>query len=185
MRRLLSLVSVLPLIAACDGSSSAPTVEPQSADNMVLYPSADELLVTVLDAMRRGDPGSVRPTIATEGQIESMCHDYTVGVTPYTETNLDAAAAHCQEVFAPIDEDTFLTEVKARVAGKNAPMDDDGFIAYWVDRCPDLRIYQIINVIEVSDDPEAPVAGFEVSDVFEYRGQWGLMTIPRCRGEGE
>ena len=184
MRRLLAaspLVFALACALAC-GPKPTPTVEPQSLDTMTLYSSADELLVTVLSAMRKGEAETVRPTIATPGQVEAMCHEYQVIETPYDEPDVETATARCSEMMLGQDEATFVEVITDKIATLNKPAEDGRFMTYWADRCPDLKVYQVETVIETIPAPNAPQTGFEVSDVFEYKGQWGLMSIPRCRG---
>lgn len=172
-------LSVVPALG-CD-KSEEPTVQPESVDSMLLFDGPRPLLLEVLGAMRTGDVAKARASIATPGQIETMCPGYSVPVTPYTETNLDAAIGKCQQVFTNVDDATFLDGLGG-LSSIDSPSVDPIFGPNWAERCPDLKLYQYELVLEVVRESEGQAAGFEVSDVFEYRGKWGLLTIPRCRG---
>lgn len=169
------------LLLACGPKPSPTAVEPQSVETLTLYSSADELLLSVLGALRSNDVATVRASIATPGQVEAMCHEYQVIETPYDEPDVEAAAARCNEMMSDQDEATFTGVLREKLSGLNKPVEDSRFTTYWAERCPDLKVYQVETVIETLEDPNAPMTGFEVSDVFEYRGEWGLMSIPRCR----
>ena len=181
MRRLLTASSMLALLA-CGPKPSPTTVEPQSVETLTLYDNADELLLSVLGALRENDVATVRASMATPGQVEAMCHEFTVIETPYDEPDIETAAARCNEMMINQDEDTFTSVIRGKISGINKPVEDTRFTTYWAERCPELKVYQVETVIETIEDPNAPMTGFEVSDVFEYRGKWGLMSIPRCRG---
>lgn len=181
MRFRLAAPPVLMLLAC--GPKPAPSVQPESIGSMTLYDSADELLVSVLSALRKGEVESVRASIATPGQIEAMCHDYQISETPYDEPDVETAAARCVTMMGDQDETVFLEVIGEKIATLNKPSEDTSFTTHWAERCPELRLHQVDTVIETNPDPNGPMTGFEVSDVFEYRGQWGLMSIPRCRDE--
>ena len=168
------------LLLACGPKPSA-TVEPQSVETLTLYDSADELLLAMLGALRKGEVDTVKATLATPGQVEAMCHEYQVIETPYDEPDVETAAARCHEMMFSQEEEEFMSVIRDKISSLNKPVVDDRFTTYWAERCPDLKVYQVETVIETIADPNAPMTGFEVSDVFEYRGKWGLMTIPRCR----
>ncbi len=182
--RVLAFALALGLVAACDGDKA--TVQPEPIDSLVLHATYAELLVMMLTAMRTGDLASAQASIATAGQLETMCPDFAVIPTPYTPTNLELASGHCREVFAPITDEALQDSLLYHPYGiTHEPEFDDRFQVHWRERCPaDFQVYQLWGVFEARGE-DTPAAGFEVSDVFTYRGGWGLLSIPRCRGPGE
>ncbi len=180
--RSLALVFVLAIGSACDGGDP-PTVQPEPVATLVLHASYGDLMVSMLGALRTGDLAAVQASIATPGQIESMCPGYTVTATPYTPPSIEVAANDCRSVFAPIPDDVFESALATDVYGRNhQPEFDSAFQTHWRDRCPaEFQVYQIWGVFEAIGEG-TPQAGFEVSDIFTYQGRWGLMSIPRCRG---
>lgn len=179
------LVLVLAFVPACDGGAPPP-IQPEPVDTLVLHRSYGELMVAMLTALRTGDIAAAQASIATPGQIESMCPGYTVSATPYTPPSIEIAADHCRDVFAPIPAEVLDEALGLDVYGRNHEPDfDDAFQTHWRERCPaEFQVFQIWGVFEARGDG-LPPAGFEVSDIFTYQGRWGLMSIPRCRGEDE
>lgn len=182
-------LAVLLGATACD-SGSAPTVTPEPLDELVLYDSYGELLVAVLFGLRDGDLSMVKGSIASDGQLETMCHDYRAPTGgPYEPPSIVAASSHCKEVFAPIPEAALDKALDQHPYGRNAELPiDTAFATHWRDRCPaEFNVYELTGIFEIHDmgEQELPQAGLEVDGVFSYNGRWGLMSIPRCRGEGE
>lgn len=181
----LALASTLGLTPACKSGSDEPSVQLEPVTDLVLHASYGELLVAVLTAMRTGDLAGAQASIATPGQIETLCPGFAIAPTPFTETSLPDAVAHCGEVFAPIDQATLDGSLQTHEYGvTHQPQVSAVFEANWKARCPDLTLYELPGIFEVHGEG-LPDAGVEINDVFTIDGRWGLMTIPRCRGEGE
>jgi hypothetical protein len=178
----------LLLATSCGrGVAGAETVKPEPVDGLVLYDSYGELVEAVLKAQLAGDEARVRASIATAGQLETMCHDYPApGVNPYTVPSIPEGSKHCREVFAPFAPESIEKALETHALGrKHTPAEDGSFTTHWGPRCPaNFRVYSVPEVLEFEQEGQAKI-GFEVSDVFTLDGKWGLMSIPRCRGEGE
>lgn len=178
----------LLLVASCGrGVAGAETVKPEPVDGLVLYDSYGELVEAMLKAQLAGDEARARSSIATPGQIETMCHGYPApGVTPYTVTSIPEGSKHCREVFAAFTPEAIEKALATHPLGrKHTPPEDSGFQAHWADRCPaNFRVHTVSEVLEFEQEGQEKL-GFEVSDVFTLDGKWGLMSIPRCRGQGE
>ena len=160
--RVLAFALALGLVAACDGDKA--TVQPEPIDSLVLHATYAELLVMMLTAMRTGDLASAQASIATAGQLETMCPDFAVIPTPYTPTNLELASGHCREVFAPITDEALQDSLLYHPYGiTHEPEFDDRFQVHWRERCPaDFQVYQLWGVFEARGE-DTPAAGFEVS----------------------
>ncbi len=176
------------LAASCGrGVAGAETVKPESVDGLVLYDSYGELVEVMLQALLAGDEARVRASIATPGQLETMCREYPApGVTPYTVTSIPEGSKHCRETFAGFTAESIEKALATHPVGrKHKPAEDSAFSAHWAQRCPaNFRVYAVMDVLEFEQEGlERP--GFEVSDIFTLDGKWGLMSIPRCRGKGE
>lgn len=179
-----SLVSALAFVTACSGSSE-PSVTPEPIDALVLHDSYGALFLAVFTAMRTGDLATAQASIATPGQVETLCPGYVYPITPYTPTSLPDAADHCAEVFAPIDPATLDAALSSHEYGTHhEPSLDEGFETHWKSRCPSVSMYVLPRIFEVHAEG-SPQAGVEINGVFTHAGRWGLMGIPRCRGEAE
>lgn len=174
----------LALVTACSGTSE-PSVTPEPIDALVLHDSYGALFLAVFTAMRKGDLATASASIATPGQVETLCPGYSYPITPYTPTSLPDAATHCSEVFAAIDEATLASSLETHEYGiHHEPRVDAVFEANWAARCPNMAMYELPRIFEVHAEG-LPDAGVEINGVFTHEGRWGLVGIPRCRGEGE
>lgn len=182
------VLSCLFLAAACGrGVAGAETVQPEPVDGLVLYDSYGELVEAMLKASIAGDEAKLRASIATAGQVESMCHEFAAPApTPFSVTSIPEGTKHCREVFAPFTPESIEKSLATHPLGrKHTPGPDGGFQVHWAERCPaNFRVYAIPDVLEIEQEGRSRV-GYEVSDIFTLDGKWGLMSIPRCRGEGE
>jgi hypothetical protein len=181
-----ALLVVSASFAACDrGGSSTTSVTPEPIDSLRLYDSYGELLTSVLMSMRAGDVAAARASIATPGQVETICPGYTpMSGGPYDAGPLEVAVPHCVDVFGKIPEEAILGSLATHEYGTQAePQPVQGMESYAA-TCPDVKFFSLYGIFEVHGEG-LPQAGLEVNGIYTYQGKWGLMTIPRCRGEGE
>lgn len=171
----------------CDrgGSDNTSTVPPEPIDGLRKFDSYGDLLTTVVNAMRSGDMGTARASIATEGQVATMCPGYVVpSGGPYDAGPLDVAIAHCQEVFANIPDEAVASSLETDTNGVDAPLQPDTTFDYWREQCPNMEAFMLTGVFEVRGEG-LPQAAVEVNGIFTHDGKWILVDVPRCRGEGE
>jgi hypothetical protein len=182
----LSLVVALACLSACDrGGSGTATVTPEPIDSLKLYDTYGELLMTVLANMRAGDIAATRASIATAGQVETLCPGYTpMSGGPYDAGPLEVAVPHCVDVFGKIPEEAVAASLASHEYGLQAVPQPDQATERWAETCPDVKFFTLYGIFEVHGEG-LPQAGLEVNGIFTYQGKWGLMNIPRCRGEGE
>ena len=184
---LLASLATLTLTSGCDRAAPAATpASPEPIDTLRMFDSYGELLATILTAMRTGDLATANSIIATDGQVATMCPEYIVSKGgPYDPPSVEVATRHCQDVFGKIPDDVIAASLEDDDHGVHAePELDGGFVDYWADRCPGMQVYTLYGVFETHGEG-LPQAGLEVNGIFTYHGKWGLMNIPRCRGEGE
>lgn len=189
MRSHASVLSVFVasvLLASCDrGGSSTPSVTPEPIDSLRLYDTYGELLTSVLMSVRAGDLAAARASIATPGQVETLCPGYTpMSGGPYDPGPLEVAVPHCVDVFGKIPEEVVMGSLATHEYGIQAvPQPVQGMEAYEA-TCPDVKFFVLYGIFEARGEG-LPQAGLEVNGIFTYQGKWGLMNVPRCRGEGE
>lgn len=181
------LVSLLAL-SSCGGKvAGGEAVKPEPVAGLVLFDSYGALVEAVFAGLMQGDHARVQASIATPGQIATMCPQYPApAATPFSVPSVPVGSQHCQEVFAPFKAESIERAFETHPLGrKHTPIPDDSFQSFWAQRCPEsFRVFMVPTILEFDQEGQER-AGIEVSDVFTHEGKWGLMSIPRCRGAGE